>query len=163
APVSGLGTTALFTVIPSVIGQYLDPSGSYSFGQIAPGSYALSLLANGCGTDASLLGSTTATVAAGSAATADFDITAVAGRLTGQITLNGTPLPFPTIAVSGVCAPSPSQTSDGLGNFSMFLQPGSYTADVFSNSSRVGSFTFTVVAGQETALATVDLPTGSLA
>jgi hypothetical protein len=148
AAIGGLGTRSTFVYVPDVTGAYVGEDGRYSLPNLIPGSYDVSAYADGC-TGNGPLGTVVVTALGGSVTTADIDITQTAGRLSGQITVNGVPLPNPSIQV-GACGGFRGRTSDETGHFADYYPPGTYTAYVDGDSGRIGSFTFSVVAGQTT-------------
>ena len=129
--------------------QQLSSDASYDFGSLPPGSYTLKLFSEGCFDAPDTIGQLSVTVIGQTTSTVDLDITATAGRIVGNIELNGVALPSPTISI-GTCG-SNGFTGDSDGNFSYYLPPGSFTANV-SNSSQtvVGSFPVTIAAGLST-------------
>jgi len=84
-----------------------------------------------------------------------LDITGRAGRLVGSTTIAGVPVSA-TIELTGDCG---VLTSDASGRFGAFLSPGDYNAVVSTAAAgRIGSFSFTIRAGETTNLDT--LPPG---
>lgn len=101
-----------------------DTAGYYSFSDVIPGSYTLSVNKTGW-----LPGSTTASVVSGATTTADVRIS-TAGVLRGRvIDVSGLPVSGAVVAASGgVLATSKDVTTDGNGEYSMGWVPvGSYS------------------------------------
>jgi hypothetical protein len=159
APVTGDSVTTIYVSVPTIGGTYINPSGGYRLDAVPPGTYRVEPYANGCpGQDSSRLGTIETTVIGGATTTADLDITATAGRVVGGITVNGQPLPYPGVSVPSLCG-SWHSTFDG--RFSHLIPPGTYTAEVRGPSGYLGSFTFSVVAGQTTDVDFGSTPTGT--
>jgi hypothetical protein len=156
APVSGPGTGTIYGYIAPIAGQYLNASnGTYHFNALMPGSYTLAFFGNGCSIPSYQIGSAQVDVVAETVTAVDLDITATAGRVTGRVTVNGTPLPYPNIFIPAFCG---SWQSFADGTFLHFLPPGDYTATVAGNSGPLGTVSFTVVAGQTTRIDFGNLP-----
>jgi len=157
SPVQGNGTGTIFVLVPAVTGSYINSSGSFTFNSIAAGSYAVNVYGNGCALTTYLLGSSSAIVPAGATVIDDIDLTSTAGRVQGTVYLNGTPMPSPNISIDGLCG----QWQTGpTGTFSHFLPPGSYTARVNNSSGfSIGTFNFTISAGQTTDVGIVNVNT----
>lgn len=129
-----------------------DGAGNYVAKEVPPGSYSLGVFDGVCYTR---LAQTSLTVAAGATTTANFDLSAVAGRVIGAITVNGSAPSYASVSIhcGGIGAPS--------GLFSALLAPGSYSADVYGPSGQLGSFSFDVTAGATTQLGTIDFSAGT--
>jgi len=158
-PVSGLGTSTIYAYIPGLSGAYLDASGGFNFSNIVTGNHTIDFYGNGCVNAAYKLGTATVTVNAGETVQPVMDITASAGRVVGTITVNGVPLANPRITMAGFCG---IWGSDGTGQFSHFLPPGTYTANVAGPSGQIGTFDFTVSAGLTTDLGAVNFALGNI-
>jgi hypothetical protein len=161
APVTGSSVTTIYVSVPGVAGAYIGSDGSYSIAGLSANTYQVSAYRNGCILDAYRLPPPLSVQAtAGQTTTADIDITATSGRVTGAITLNGARLPDTVIKVPGLCG---SWRSFSDGSFAHFLPAGSYTASVAATTFGpiVGSFTFPVIAGQTTSLTVGSTPVGS--
>jgi hypothetical protein len=147
---------------------------SYSAVNLAAGSHTLALYGGAyCFAPRNRLGETSFTVSAGQTTTADFDLTTSAGEVRASITASGAPLAGAWIVLDSACpiGSMPTYrhasvlfgfTTDGVGALSRLLVPGAYTAQVYGPSGRVGSFAFSVAAGETTNLGTIDFSTGSL-
>ncbi len=97
------------------------------------------------------------TITAGITSTVDFDLTATAGEVTGQITLNGSPLAGAGMLIN-FNQGTAYYTASGSGQFAWLLPPGSHTATVYpslGDPTVLGTFSFTIVAGQTTNLGDV--------
>jgi hypothetical protein len=125
-------------------------AGTYAFADLPAGSYALSVRQGG--TVATLAN---VIVSTGSPTTADLDLTSILGRVTGTITLDGSPVasPYFDTIPGGTCG---SGTTDG--SFVLLMPTGSYQAVVRQSqpsSAPLGNFAFAANAGQTNALGTV--------
>ena len=159
AAVSGGGARAMMALIPGVTSQPVDETtGSFLFENLPPGSKQIQLFADGCAMPEMQLAAISAPVFAATTTTPSIDITGSAGRVIGNITVNGLPATFGRIHVldcqNWLVGPA--------GEFALYLPPGSYTARFIPPTGLAGSFSFSVVAGQVTDLGTVALQTGSL-
>ncbi|HXI60654.1 MAG TPA: HYR domain-containing protein [Polyangia bacterium] len=162
APLGGLRARGVGAYILGLTNGLLDAGGSYHLPNVLPGAYTLIIFSPGCSeVPAEKLGEAAITVTAGATTTADVDITATAGLVTGSITSNGVPVPSPTIIIDGVCSSS-AWSSDDTGQFAHFTAPGSYTAQVRGGSALLGSLSLTVIAGQQDDLGPVDFLTGDV-
>jgi hypothetical protein len=105
----------------------------------------------------------TLTAIAGATTTADIDLAAIAGRVTGTLTTNGTSLSSATISISvdnnfpeeapSPCTVTATYTAGPTGDFSIFLPPGNYTAQITdSTGAFVGTIPMVADAGQTTFL-----------
>jgi hypothetical protein len=111
-------------------------------------------LSNDCAVAAGLLASASSTVAGGSTATLNVELSTGAGLVTGTAIVNGSALPNPQISISSLCGTWASKSD---GTYFQYLPPGTYTAQVTGPSGgSLGTFTFTIVAGQTT---TANFPT----
>ncbi len=137
----------------------VDATGLYSFPNLQLGSYQPVVTVGG-----SQLGQGASTpVTVGAMAPADMDLTAGAGIATGVITVNGQPFPVDRITVDVNGTSCSFSTNAGAG-FTMLLPPGSYTATPRSpaTGTTIGTFPFTVQAGQTTSLGTLAFDTGAI-
>ena len=159
APVQGLGASTVFVLVPGITGNYVSPAGTYDFNGIAAGTHPVEVYGNGCSQPAYRLGQTTAAVNIGETTVADVDLTATAGRVIGQVLVNGAPLASPRIGISGFCG---TWATGGDGRFAHLLAPGSYVAQVNGNAGTLGTFAFTVEAGETTDVGVVSLQTSGL-
>jgi hypothetical protein len=147
APLSPQNAAPLYAAESDVLNFRINTS-NYSAHDVAAGAHTLGIYANDCTWDASnKLGETSFTVARGSTTTADVDLTATAGQVTGSITVNGAPLPNANIGLDTPCG---GIWADQSGIFSGLLAPRTYSASVYSGSSKLGTFSFTILAGQTT-------------
>ncbi|MBL8785005.1 MAG: hypothetical protein JNJ59_08910, partial [Deltaproteobacteria bacterium] len=146
-PVVGAFVQTIYAIIPGVAGSYLGSNGTFSVTGLRVGDYGVEVYGNGCSIPGYRLGTATTTVTAGGVTPVDVDITPTAGRITGRITVNGVPLPNPSISIPGFCG---TWWSNNTGTFSHYLPVGTYTANVSGPSGYIGSFTFTVAAGETT-------------
>jgi uncharacterized repeat protein (TIGR03803 family) len=162
APVTGLGSGTVWVLVPGTASQYLGSSGtgSFSLPGISPGTYSVAVYGNGCSLEQYRLGGLSSVeVVAGTTTNANIDLTSTAGKITGQITVNGTPLANPKITLPGFCG-SWESSSDGA--FAHYLAPGTYSADISGSGGSVGTMTFTISAGLTTDLGVVNFSTGDL-
>ena len=125
--------------------------GSYSLIGVPIGTYDLAVFEAECTGAFNQVGQLdAATVSSGVTTTADIDITATAGRLSGTITLNGVPLPRALLTVTP-SFPCDEWNADSSGAFQLFYPPGDYVATVQNSTQAVvGSFAFSIAAGQST-------------
>jgi hypothetical protein len=123
---------------------------------IAAGSHTFGLYAAGCGGANDKIGEVTFNVNGNSTTIADFDLTATAGRVRGTVTANGAAVPGAYVIVPGVC--STATLTDGDGQFSILLPPGSHTAQVGAPAGTFGSFSFGVLAGRTADIDSVNTP-----
>ena len=136
-------------------GSSTYPVGSYEFTQLPPATYSIDLYSNECG--AEQLGALSdVTVAASQAVTADFDITDTAGVVSGNVLLNGQPLDFAILYFSDGC-----HVAVYNGQFNVYLPPGDYSTEVSDGSNTLGTFDFTITAGQTTSYDDIPTPTGA--
>ena len=155
APLSNGGN--LYVGVPAnSTGSFVDGSGHYSITKLVTGTYAMQVYSLGCG-GGDTVAQASVNVASGSATTKNFDLSTVAGRVVGTITVNGTPLPNPGVRIGSGC----TIPSDSAGVFRGYLPPGSYVATVSGPGGVLGSFPFTVGAGQTTNLDVASTPAGS--
>jgi hypothetical protein len=140
-------------------------TGSYSVEDCAPGTHTLNVfVAPPFAPELQVGGPVAADVSAGVTTTADIDLNSKAGRVTGVIKVNGNPHP----AVISIPLPEPVPPlgfgSDPDGNFAILLPEGSYTAQIRSpaNPSLLGTFGFSVSAGDTTDVHARDFPAGNL-
>ena len=113
--VSGGDASRLGVTVEGVGNAGVDfNTGRYAFSSIRTGDHAVTAYAFGCANPPNQLVRAHATVVAASTTTADIDLTGTAGRLTGRITVNGTPLAYPVIYPQGLCG---GTQGDGLGAF----------------------------------------------
>ena len=133
---------------------YVDAAtGGYSFIDVGVGSQALRVQNYCYGADVS--GDLSAEVLGGQTTTKDIDLTDTAGVVVGNITVNGQPFPAHLYEeTAGCCTYSNSYASaDADGHFVWLLPPGTYTASVSThayNTDVLGTFDFTVTAGETT-------------
>ena len=145
APVTGLTAWGMYVTAGSLGASFDGSTGFYTMQDIAVGTYTPQV---GICCSVQLGQGVPTVVSAGATATADVDLTSTAGRVTGVITVNGVPFQASSIYTSSNHA---FAASDSNGNFAFLLPPGSYTAEVRSAiSSLLGTFTFSVTAGQTT-------------
>jgi hypothetical protein len=157
--VSGTFVTTIFAYIPSVGGTYIDSQGNFTLnGPINPAT-EVDVYGNGCVTSNYRIGSLPLSAQTGGTISADVDITSTAGRVTGTVTVNGTPLSNPSISIPGFCG---SWRTDSNGQFLHYLPPGSYSANVAGPSGYLGTFTFTIIAGQTTDIGTLNYSVGNV-
>jgi len=163
-----LGTAESFALLAygDAINQVLY-SNSYQFETVPAGERTLGLYSSSCADPAGKLGGTTFTVAAGSTTSADLDLTATAGRVTGTIHVNGAPLPGAVLQFrsgSESCnGYSDAVTLDPSGTFARLLSPRSYVAEIHGPAGVIGSTSFVVSAGATKDLGLVDVQTGGVA
>ena len=164
-PLNARETIYLFE--PGSVSQSVDGSNgsSYQLQNLAAGVHALGLYAHSCTEWAdSKLGDTTFTVRPAELTTANVDLGATNGRVKGSISVNGTPLPNTEILLrmsgdtQGHCGNR--AVTDDNGFFSRILNPQTYTAEVRSAAGFIGSFDFSVLAGQTTDVDTLTTPPG---
>ena len=157
--VTGFAASTVRVYIPEIGPRDVGGDGHYTYPAAPPGTYTVTAYAPACsGHPPNLVGTATVQVTANATAVTDFDLTSTAGRLIGRITVNGTALPHPNIQFTNACG-SAASSSDG--SFVTLAKPGTYTADVYGPSGRLGSFTFTIVAGQTTDVDFGTTPPGS--
>ena len=162
--VSGAGVEKIRVGMQGGVGADLNVDGSYSILNLLPGTYSDGLFASSgddrCDSASTLLADANSVeVTAGATTVSNYDITATAGRVLGTITINGTPLPFPTIVDQALCGQPWS--SDGSGNFENYMPVGSYTAAVSSSTGPLGTFDFSITAGQSTEVDALTTAVGS--
>ena len=158
AAVSGTTVTTMLASIPNVGSGAVTSTGTFSISGIAPGAQTLTLYGNNCSPTVQF-GTTSASVTSGQTTTANIDITAATGRVSGMIAVNGSVVTNPKISVSGACLQWQTLAS---GAFLQYLLPGSYTATVAATNATIGTFNFTVTAGQTTNVGTISFTTGNL-
>lgn len=156
-PASNIENNHMWSFIPGISSQYLTPAGSFNYNALIEADYRFLVWANGCTTNGHLLSDTTVTVVGGENTDPGIDITSVAGRIVGTITVNGEPLPNPIVEFEGVCGRA---GRDGSGKFQHYLLPGTYTAHVSGPSGYLGSFIVDIFAGLETQVGFFNTPPG---
>jgi hypothetical protein len=138
---------------------------------VPAGDYSTTLRVGGMCTP--LLDARAVSVTSASTTTVDFDVTATMGRVSGNVTINGAPLAAASIAATlhpAAGAADAGETpfcqgfaqTSGDGRFEVLLPAGAYTATVFTGS-QFGSFSFTVVAGAQIQVPTIELAGGTVA
>ena len=138
-------------------------SGSYNALNVAPGVHTLGLYNNSCvGDPNNKVGEVTLTVVAGTTTPADIDLTATAGRVTGSVAVNGAPLANARIALDTQCGEYAGIWADQAGVFSRILAPRTYNATIYSDTAKLTTLSFTVVAGQALDLGTIDIAVGNV-
>ena len=157
-PAANIDNNIMWSVIPGITSKYVERDGSYSYSALVPGEYPIQIWANGCTSPGQKLSDTAVTILANEDVDPAIDISTSAGRLTGKVTVNGAPLPNPYVTIEGFCGRA---GRDGSGAFRHYLLPGDYTAIVSGNGGEIGRVDFTIVAGQETDLGTLDFELGS--
>lgn len=101
SPVTGLAANAAYGPVriyanPANSNAYINTStGSYSFTNIAVGTYLLTPF----NASAPIAPAMEVAVTGASTTTADFDLTATAGEVTGTVTINGVPLSNPDFSL----------------------------------------------------------------
>jgi HYR domain len=160
-PIDALEALDLYLYEPGSVSLLLSQA-SYQLSGIVPGTHLVGLYTTTCTSDpSSKLGEVTFTAVTGSDVTADIELTATAGRLSGSILSGGAPLSSARLEI-GDSGCTSGVFGDATGHFSRPLAPGTYSASVFSQAGLVDSFQFTIVAGQTTDLGTIDIPTGDV-
>ena len=148
APVPALamaGSGALAVQAGAGIAASVDATGAFSFPNLPAGTYHPGVVHG-----ASPLGpSATTSVMPGGTAVAYLDLAGSAGLATGVIAVNGQPFPVDRLVVDGNGGTYVFST-DASARFALLLPPGSYTATPRSpaTGATIGTFAFTIVAGQ---------------
>jgi hypothetical protein len=152
-PATGRRPGNIFASIAAAgAGNYTDEqTAAYSFQNLSVGTHTVSFFASGCGMEWQKLAEVSAVVTSGATTMRDVDITSAAGRVTGTIVVNGSALENASVQVLGCTA----WFSDQAGRFSMYLPPGTYTAEVRGQSGLIGTFTFQSTSGQTTDLGNI--------
>jgi len=143
----------------------LSPTGTYSrqFGSGYNANINVSVTPGTNGGEAGRrLGERQAYVVRSVSTTADIDLTATAGVATGQVTVNGSPLTDGYIYIYDNNSGYPCTGINSSGQFNILLAPGSYTASVYTSASALlGTFPFSIAAGQTTNVDSGTTPTGT--
>jgi hypothetical protein len=165
-PVADLRAKGMRALIRTVATGEVAADGAYQMLEVAPGSYTLIIESPGCARAAEKLAEVPIVVTAGAQTLADVELEPSAGLVTGTITSNGVPVGMPAIHILDFCGGAPWPRDDA-GHFTFFAAPGSYTATVMDvngiwGHSVLGTFPFTVTAGQESDLGAIDFPTGEV-
>lgn len=154
------GVSTTYVDLPGVATKNVNPNGTYVLDSVQPGSYQMGVYTGGCGAQThNQVGEFPVTVVGGTTTDADVDITATAGRVTGSVTVNGTPLPAATFAVYPQCS---TWYGSEAGEFVNYMPPGTYDVNVHGPTGVTGTFSFSIVAGESTDLGNIDFEAGDL-
>jgi hypothetical protein len=156
APLSALDAQRFVFEVGAPYAFGLNADASYALPLLPPGPISLDVLAYACAYQA--VSHTPATVSAGAATTADLDITAGVGRVSGIVAVNGAPAGVVNVILNACTGFSTA--SDGTFT-SPLLPPGSYTATA-KTARGLATFSFTVIAGQTTDLGTQNFSFGDV-
>jgi hypothetical protein len=148
---AGLTVTGRPNVNTSPWTVNVSTSGLYRSGNIMPQPivYHLSLTGGSCdsagGND--FLAGTDVSISAGTIMTANLDMTASAGLVTGTITRGGQPTQATILINGGDCT---TLVTDANGQVAQFFAPGTYLATPSVSGSTLPAFSFSVQPGQTT-------------
>ena len=129
--------------------------------EIPPGNYSVRLT-YAFGNHEALLPEVPVTISSGTTSEVAFDVSSVVGLVSGNVTLDGQPPP----SEYGVCGSTNGQACAGVGQtggaFKLLLPAGPGTGFVYAGCqcNSLKTFTFDVVAGQATAIPSVNVETG---
>ena len=87
-------------------------------------------------------------LAVNGSATANINLTASAGKVTGNITVNGSVLPFPSVHFASICS-NANWATNSDGSFEHFLPAGTYdNVGIGDSYGDLGEDSFGITAGQ---------------
>ena len=158
SPIISMNTN-ISASIPGNSSFPIDYNGQFQFTDISTGTYTVNLYGGMCWDK---LDEATVTVSAGATELANFDITEMVGKVVGTITVNGVPSSGASISVGDDLACGYYSSVDGSGQFDFYIPPGTYTANVSGMSGFLGTFDFSVTAGNIIDIGVVNFESGDI-